>query len=154
MLSALIYCSFPETWLSYEISDFEPFANFPYKVFRKDRLDRRVGDVSCLAKNTISLTTVRSPTYHRSDITCFDVFDATHLSAFRIVPVCRPPNTNVEEDDSLTESMLQLFLSDPKCKNLLVPNGQKPQHQKGVEESYLTLHLKCCIYFTVMSADC
>lgn len=101
-----------ETWLTDKITDAEILANFPYRVFRADRGNRKGGGVCCLAKISISLTVVHGPACLKSDLLCLDVFDITCSLAFRVVLVYRPPNSNAHEDDALIDAMLELCLAN------------------------------------------
>lgn len=109
-----------ETWLSSKMNNSEITFNLPYTVFRTDRKlsgikKCRGGGVCCIAKDTINLYPIAISAVSsciESDLLCLEGFDFVRSFKFRMILIYRPPKSSVEDDDSLIDTLLDLFLCD------------------------------------------
>lgn len=109
-----------ETWLSSKMNNSEITFNLPYTVFRTDRKlsgikKCRGGGVCCIAKDTINLYPIAVSAVSsciKSDLLCLEGFDFVRSFKFRMILIYRPPKSSVEDDDSLIDTLLDLFLCD------------------------------------------
>lgn len=65
----------------------------------------------CLSKCTLIFNEVVLPSRINSDVLCLERFDTSLHRKFRVVLVYRPPNSNVNENMSLVDILVDLCVS-------------------------------------------
>lgn len=100
-----------ETWLSSKFSNSEIIGNLGYKIFHFDRKGRRGGGVCCLARASILLTPVASPSGLKSDLLCLELVDQDNFSSLRLILHYRPPSSSSSDDESLFDCLLDLSVA-------------------------------------------